>query len=312
MFLLIVLSSVVLSAQIIFRAPFVPGLAGTATIWLAMLPESMGILAPAALLIAVVLAGQNWREGGEIQALWASGFGGRVLVLPTVAFGLVVAGCVGMCTQWLGPMGRTMARNVIVQAASDARLRPGPMMQVGDVWLRVGSRTESRLNDIAVAGDSWVAWAPTAEQSVDGTLQLNHGRARGLEDDWSLTFVQANLSLGETTVGTHNFERSYRDIVGRIERMESKGKSAHRERLTLYKRTSLPLAVPLLAILGIPLGFCVRRPGLITGGVIFSVWMVQRLGDHGASFLGPAAMAFAPVLYVMLLLSVTWYRWRSR
>lgn len=312
MFALIVVASVILSAQIILRAPFVPSLSGVMLIWLGMLPESIGTLAPAAVLIAVVLGGQNWRDGGELQAMLSSGCPGRVLIAPTAACGLLVAVGVTVCTQWLAPMGRTMARTVVVQAASEARLRPGPMVQVGDVWMRVGDRRDGILTDIVVAGESWVAWAPTAEQSKDGTLQLNRGRARGLGEEWSMSFDRARLSLGDPKVGSNNFERSHRDMLERIERMEFKGKNTYRERLTLYKRTTLALAVPILALLGIPIGFSIRRPALITGSVILSVWAVQRLGDHGASTLGPEVMALVPIVYVTILLGITWSKWRVR
>jgi lipopolysaccharide export LptBFGC system permease protein LptF len=312
MFALIVVASVVLSAQIILRAPFVPGLLGAVTIWVAMLPETIGILAPAAAFIAVVLAGQNWKEGGEIQALFASGLGGRALVLPTLAVGLVVAVGVGVCSQWLGPMGRGVARNVLVSAAAEASLRPGPMVQVGDVWIRVGTRDHSLLKDIVVAADSWIAWAPTAERLSDGSVQLHQGQARGLDEQWSMGFKRATISVGAPGVGTHNFERGHQEMRQRIKRMESKGRSAHRERLTLYKRSMLPLSVPFLALLGIPLGICFRRPAFFAGGVILSLWIVQRLGDHGASTLGPGAMALVPVLYVGVLLGMVWFRWRSR
>ena len=312
LFALVVVASVVLSAQIILRAPFVPGVAGVMKIWAAMLPETFGVLAPPALLIAVVVGSRAWSEQGDLQALAQSGHGGRILGVPTLAAGVVVALMVLCCSQVLGPWGRTLARNVVVDAAADSKLRPGSMIQLGDVWVRVGARDSGQLTDIVIAADSWVAWAPRAERLPDGLIRLYGGQTRGLDDSWHVRFAQASISAQSSTVGIHNFERGYRALQQRIERMESNGKSAHRERLTLYKRATLPLAVPLLALLGLPIGVRAQRPALITGGVILSVWAVQRMGDHGAAVLGPTTMAVVPLIFVMVLLMSFWTRWWAR
>ena len=118
------------------------------------------MLAPAAFLLAVVVSSRHWVDSGDMSALAASGQGGRVLVPPTVIMGVVLAGLVALCTQVVAPAGRTMAREILIDAAHNMYLRPGPTTQVGDVWVRVGAHNVEGFEDVTVIGEDWIAWAP--------------------------------------------------------------------------------------------------------------------------------------------------------
>ena len=305
-------SSLLLTTQMILRAPFVPTPSGVLRMWSALLPETFAMLAPAALLLAVVLCSRQWVESGDMLALSTSGVGGRVLVRPTLLLGLCVALVVAFCTHVLAPMGRSSAREVLVGAAQDANFRSGQMVEIGDVWIRVASQKPDAYGDVTVIGDGWIAVAPKAIREPSGSVRLVHGRAQDFELKWKMEFDSASIALRATGPGIHNFERSHGQMQKRIAQMESRGKSAARERLTLYKRSTLSLIVPMLAVVGLPLGVHWRRPYLTTIVVVLLIWSLQRLCDHGAAAWGPELMAVLPLVTVVFVVALLHMRWLRR
>ena len=305
-------ASLLLTVQLILRAPFPPSPMGMVQIWLSLFPETLAMLAPAALLLAVVVSSRHWVESGDMRALLTSGVGGRSLVRPTLLFGVLVAMLVALCTQVLAPMGRASARHTLQEAAQNTHVRPGPLRNIGNVWVRVGTQRSDGVGDVTIIADDYVVWAPRAVQMAPLTLQMMNGRARDLNQKWSMQFDSATVTLHPDGLGEHNFERSFQQMRARIAQMESNGRDAFRERLTLYKRSTLPLIVPFLGIVGLPVGSRWRKPYLSTVLVVLFVWVLQRLGDHGAAEWGPELMAVLPFMSVLILIFIVYARWAER
>jgi lipopolysaccharide export LptBFGC system permease protein LptF len=72
------------------------------------------------------------------------------------------------------------------------------------------------------------------------------------------------------------------------------------------------LSVPVLALLGLPLGARFRRPAWLTVGVVLGLWAAQRVGDHVVKDVGPSGMALLPFVILGLVTLSVWTRWRLR
>ncbi|MAY81711.1 MAG: hypothetical protein CL930_13145 [Deltaproteobacteria bacterium] len=309
---LIVASVVLLTGQAVVQSEFVPSLSGLFLIAVGFLPEMVAVFSPVALFFATVTTARLWSEGGDVMALGASGRSTQRLIPACCLAGFLIAAGVGLCTHVLGPLGRGVVRSALVDAVEELQLRPGQPVPVGDGVLRVASEQEGAVNDVFYASGELVVWAPKGRFDAQGEVLLEDGQAMKLDEAWKMEFDRARASLVPDQVGIHNFERSSRSLIGLIERMESRGVDASKERLVLYKRTVLPLSVPILALLGLPLGARFRRPAWLTVGAVLGVWAIQRLGDHVVVDVGPSGTALLPLVVLGLSTLSVWTRWRLR
>jgi hypothetical protein len=190
---------------------------------------------------------------------------------------------------------------------SSGPLRPKNPVQIGSVWLRAEQVEAGVGRDVVVGTDGWLTWAERGQFSSTG-LQLEKGRTWSIDGAWSLRYEHADIPIEFPKEGVHNFERSSSSLWTIIHRKESSGKPAQRERITLYKRTTLALSALFFGVLGVPLGLRYTRPAWLTVGVVAMVWLVQRLGDHFVMLLGPEAMAMMPIL---ILFAVCWWLWSA-
>jgi lipopolysaccharide export LptBFGC system permease protein LptF len=307
---MVIVSAVVVTGQMVTSAPVVPDAVGIVSIWLWLLPETLGILAPVALLFASVTSAHLWADGGEFRGMASAGLSTRRLIPGSLMAGVSVAVVVAVCTHVLGPTGRGMVRQQLNHAAAMVDLQAGVPVQMGNVWLRAG-QGEAEPSSLVVAGPDWVAWAESWSWSSDGHLRLVQGRAIQVGTDWSMSFDGATVPVEFEPIGVHNFERSFGELWALIEAMETVGHDASRERLTIYKRSTLPLAAPLLLLLGLPLGARCRRPAAVTLVVALAVWMVQRFGDHAAGSVGASGMALTPLVLLGITTWVAWRQWRE-
>ena len=65
---MVVVAAIVVTGQILDRAPLMPDVQGVVSIWLSLLPEMLGIMIPVAALFASVTAAHRWTHGGEMCA----------------------------------------------------------------------------------------------------------------------------------------------------------------------------------------------------------------------------------------------------
>jgi lipopolysaccharide export LptBFGC system permease protein LptF len=309
---LLIASVVLLTGQAVVQSEFVPSLSGLILIAVGFLPEMIAVFSPVALLFASVATGRLWMERGDLLALGAAGRSTQRLIPACCLAGFVIAAGVGLCTHVLGPLGRGMVRSAITQAVDDLQLRPGQPVPVGDGVLRVAKEQDRTVSGVFYAVGDVVMWAPKGQLGSDGEVVLERGQAMKLDESWKMEFEQAHTNLSPNRAGIHNFERSSPSLLGLIERMESRGVDASKERLVLYKRTVLPLSVPVLALLGLPLGARFRRPAWLTVGVVLGLWAAQRVGDHVVKDVGPSGMALLPFVILGLVTLSVWTRWRLR
>lgn len=302
---MVVVSAVALTGQILARAVAMPDAAGVLTIWLCLLPEMLGVLIPVALLFASVSNARQWDLGGDFQALSSSGVTTRSLLPVNFALGSLVALAVAVCTHGLGPMGRAEVREVLVESFQSLEPVPGQAIEVGDVWLRVdGERA-------VVASEEWVAWSQRAQWASEQSIDLERGQAMALDGDWEIRFEGATVPVNQPKTTVHNFERSHAQMWALIRAMEAAGEDASRERLTVYKRSTLAALAPLMLLLGLPMGAIWKRPALVTLLVVLSAWTLQRLGDHAAVTVGPSGVALLPLVLLSSFAWLLWVRWRA-
>lgn len=309
---LLVASVVLLTGQTVIQSEFVPSLSGLMLIAVGFLPEMISIFAPVAVLFASVTAGRLWMERGDLLALCAAGGSTQRLIPACCLAGCLVAVGVGLCTHVLGPMGRGLVRVAVTEAVNDLQLRPGQPVAVGDGVLRVAKEEDRVVSDVFYASGDVVIWAPDGRLGTDGNVVLEQGQAMNLDQSWTMDFERVHANLSPDQVGIHNFQRSSRSLLSLIERMESRGVDASKERLVLYKRTILPASVLVLALLGLPLGARFRRPAWLTVGVVLGLWAIQRVGDHVVQDIGPSGIALLPLTVLGLSTLSVWTRWRLR
>jgi lipopolysaccharide export LptBFGC system permease protein LptF len=313
---LVMIGVLALGAQTLARTPLIPGAAGIGWLVLGFLPEMAAIALPIALFVGTAVVARRWQEGGEFVGMLSGGAGGRALCPTLLLTGMVGGLVVAALAHGPGPWGRAVIRDVLVGAATHLHVEAGRPMQVGDLFIRVEGVDARGWSNVFLAQDDVVASAPSGGVDADGSVRLEGGTARRLANGdrqgWSLSFDAARFALVPSPARVHTFEMSDARLAGLVERMEARGRSAHSEQLVLYKRTTLAMGVPLMVLLGLPLGVRWQRPGAAVVGTVLSVWVVQRLGDHLAAGLGAGWAAAMPVLFLLLLTGACWWTWSDR
>lgn len=145
-------------------------------------------------------------------------------------------------------------------------------------------------------------------------LHLEQGSAAGLSaaSPWRMTFATAQLALRPDLPRVEVSERSGAALRDLIARMEAEGRDASVERMALYKRAALPLSLPLLTVLGLPLGVRGVRPAAGAIAVTLLWWAVMRVCDQAVGSLGPLAAAGIPLVVLAGMVVVAWASWGDR
>ncbi len=306
------LGTLLLASQALAVAPVVPGPAGAARVLLGVLPVAVGAGLPVAGLAGAVAAARGWRDGGEWLALAVSGHGAR-RVLGAVA-AAAVALCLGQAalTHALEPAGRRLVRGALEQASGELSLRAGEPVTVADALVRARAVQGRRWEGVFIARDDLVVTA--AAGTVDaGVVILRDGSARSLAGEgWTLTFDEARVPLRAERRRVEHAERTDADLAALVARMAAEGRDAAYESLILLKRTSQPLTLPGLLLLGVVLGARGARPAPAAVGLWLAWWGSIRAGDQAVRLVGPEVAAAAPVMLSLVAAAVAWRRWRDR
>lgn len=305
--------AVLLSAQALVVAPVVPGLLGALSVSLGFLPVALGAGLPAAALAGVVSAARSWREGGELVGLASAGLGARRLLPAVLVAGLGLAFAQAMLTAVAEPMGRRAARGALVEAVGDLTLRAGEPVEINGALLRARDVSAGRWSGIFIAENGRVATARRGRVEGGRVLILEEGTARDVSDDgWQLDFTEARIPLEPGARRVEHAERSTRDLLRLVQRMGREHRDASYETLILYKRLSMPLAMPALMALGLALGAAGARPAPVALAVLVGWWSAIRLTDQWVASLGPSVAAGLPVALLVALAVVAWLRWEGR
>ncbi|MEC8425092.1 MAG: LptF/LptG family permease [Myxococcota bacterium] len=305
------LGCLLLGAQVLSRAPVVPGPAGAARVVLGMLPVALATAVPAAVLSGAVAASRSWALGGEWLGLAVSGRGTRRLVPGLMAVGMLSGLLQGTLTHHLDPAGRRQVRDALLSASADLGLRASEPLALPDGVLRVRE----------VRGEEWtgvfLAQADTLMSArrgrlVQGRLVLEDGVAHDLGSGWEARFGRATVPLRLPGPRFELADRSLGSLRALLARKRAAGESAAYETLILYKRTTGAIAVPLMLLLALPLGGLHVRPAAAALGVLVSWWVAVRIFDQAVGALGPTLAAAAPLVGLSMLTVACWARWRRR
>ncbi len=309
------LALVGLAVQTLLAMPAAPGVGSAALALAALLPGALELSAPVGLLLGALWVGRAWGERGQWLGLSAAGLPVRQVLGPVLVLSLV-ATFAQRCwpTSWRrggAPMRRPPWRGL-----ADFDLLPGQPVLWGPTgcccrWRRAMRQAATRASSWPRRpGDAGPAGRLDAEAGLileEGQLLLPGGAAAG----WTLDFERATLPLPAAKRRVELAERSSPHLVDLIGRMRTHGKTAAYERLVLWKRSTLAVAMPLLLLLGLALGARGRQPGRMGAAVTLCWWALTRMGDQLVTRLSAPGAALVPLLVLALATALVWRRWRS-
>jgi hypothetical protein len=303
------LCAVALALQLLMGAPLTPSPSRGAQILLGLCGPALALALPVAALFGAASAAEEWR-GGEWSALAISGRPARSLLPALLLCGTALGLIQGLLNHLAEPAGRRLVRERLMGAAAELRPVPGQALTMGP-WLMVaGQASATGLQDIFLSRESLLIGASAG--TIEGSaLGLQSGSVRALEGDWELTFAEARLSLVPPARRTESAERSSPQLAELIDRMRLAGKDPRREQLSLWRRSALPLCLPLLVALGVALGARGPRPAWITLGVTLAWWSLTRACDQALPNIGPGPAAAVPPAALALAALIGWARWRE-
>jgi len=305
------LGCVLLAAQVMGRAPVVPGPSGAARVAVGMLPVALDAALPASLLVGLVSAARSWALGGEWRGLAVSGLSVRGLLPAVLAASMLIAGAQAVLAHHLAPAGRRAARAALVAAASDLGLRAGePLVLPGGVLRAEGVEGRDWSGVFFVQDE--VAMSAARGRVTQGRLVLETGTAARLDGQGTVRFDRARVPLTLPAPRFELAERSLGSLRDLLARKRAKGERAAYETLILYKRTTSALAVPLLAALAVPLGAARARPAPVAVVVLLGWWLCIRVADQAVYAIGPVWAAGLPLGVLTLAVASAWRRWERR
>jgi lipopolysaccharide export LptBFGC system permease protein LptF len=305
-------SALLLAGRALSMSAVLPGASGLAVVLLGSLPAALAAALPVGGLAGAVAAGRGWAEGGDARALAVSGWPPTALLPPVLLLGGLLGAAEATLTHHLEPTGRAAVRQALHAAAGQLSLRPGQPLALGEVLLHASAASPAGYTDLFVASGDVVVQASDGAVESTGMLSLTDGGAVSLatEDRWRLSFSTAELALDIPRPRVELVERSDSSLRELIARTEADGRSAAYERLVLYKRTTLPLSLPLLTALGLPLGLSGTRPAAAAVAVTLGWWTLTRLCDQGVGALSAPWAAAIPLAALALLAAAVWGRLR--
>ena len=127
-----------------------------------------------------------------------------------------------------------------------------------------------------------------------------------------VTFDVARVPIGASELRRDAADLSDLELGHLVERMQSEGRPAAFEAMTLDKRTAIPLNVPLLALLGVPLGARGFRPAWAALCTAVGWWALLRICDANVKAIGPTIAVAIPWTALLIATVVAWWRWPDR
>ncbi len=291
----------------------VPDLSTTLRICGGLLPAVLEYALPVAFLVGATVAYGRWKSEGTWVALRAAGVGGRRLLLPVLALGLIGALLLAGLAHHVAPAGRRGVSRELSEAHGHVKLLPGHFMQLRGVVLHRGLQGSLMVAE----GDTvLVARQGSLEPREGGLLvRLNDGRAMGAgPDSATLAFDEALLPLPLSASGrrVELAERADAELSSLIGRMRDRGKQANYEQVLLLKRTTLPLAMLLLPWVCLPLGLRWGGKPSHTVAVAVGFWALVRIGDGACATIGAGPAAALPLLGLAIASLALWAGWADR
>ena len=297
-----------------------------------LLPDVVGFALPATALIAVVMAFLRLSADSEFVALKASGVSLYQMLPPVVLFSVfnMLAGA------WIlaqaSPWGQNSFRNLIFDIAKSQadlaikeRVFTEPFKGVtfyvqsydsrGKVMkdVFVNDRREKNLISTVVASEAKLFKHPDKRtltiRFINGTVFVTD---KDLSSSRTIRFASYDLTvgIGELLRAASSREKSPKELtIGELKEHLDKteaGSIRHNElAIELMEKATLPAAIFLMGMIGVPLGVYIRGRGKYSGvGVSLMVFLAyyvclmgsRNIGESG--YLPPLVVVLIPVTFL--------------
>jgi len=297
-----------------------------------LLPDVVGFALPATALIAVVMAFLRLSADSEFVALKASGVSLYQMLPPVVLFSVfnMLAGA------WIlaqaSPWGQNSFRNLIFDIAKSQadlaikeRVFTEPFKGVtfyvqsydsrGKVMkdVFVNDRREKNLISTVVASEAKLFKHPDKRtltiRFINGTVFVTD---KDLSSSRTIRFASYDLTvgIGELLRAASSREKSPKELtIGELKEHLDKteaGSMRHNElMIELMEKATLPVAIFLMGMIGVPLGVYIRGRGKYSGvGVSLMVFLAyyvclmgsRNIGESG--YLPPLVVVLIPVTFL--------------
>ena len=311
-----VVGTLVVTARAVASAEVVPSPALALAMVVGLVPSALAVAVPVAVLVGSVAAADAWRAGGELIGLASLGIPARRIGAAAFVVGCAAALVEATLTHVLEPTGRSQVKTALVAATEHLQLQAEQPVRIGATLVRAERVVDDHYEDVFLATGDLVAAALIAKPEPGGVLRLEQGHALrlgdGPADHVRLAFDVARVPIGGTQLRRDAVDMSDRELSHLVERMRIEGRSGAFEAMTLYKRTAIPLNVPLLALLGVPLGARGFRPAWAALCTAVGWWALLRICDANVRAIGPTIAVMIPWTALLIAAVVAWWRWPDR
>lgn len=297
-----------------------------------LLPDVVGFALPATALIAVVMAFLRLSADSEFVALKASGVSLYQMLPPVVLFSVfnMLAGA------WIlaqaSPWGQNSFRNLVFDIAKSQadlaikeRVFTEPFKGVtfyvqsydsrGKVMkdVFVNDRREKNLISTVVASEAKLFKHPDKRtltiRFINGTVFVTD---KDLSSSRTIRFASYDLTvgIGELLRAASSREKSPKELTigelkGHLDKIEANSIRHNELMIELMEKATLPVAIFLMGMIGVPLGVYIRGRGKYSGvGVSLMVFLAyyvclmgsRNIGESG--YLPPLVVVLIPVTFL--------------
>ena len=297
-----------------------------------LLPGMILFALPAAALMAVFIAFHRLSNDNEILALKASGVSLYQMLPPVVLISTLCFVSALFISLLAAPWGHRSFKDLVFQVAHSKadlgiqeRIFSEPFSGVTfyvnsfsdkdrmmkDVF--VVDRRDSSATHTIVAKEGWIASQPEARaiglRFMDGTIFIS---AKKTADVRTIVFDTYDMTIGLDDImpalsgrKLSPKEMSFQDLREVLDNRNKKDTMYYESLRELMDRFSIPLAVFLMGIIGVPLGAQLRAGGRFIGVVVsFIVFLLYYLLLAGFRSIGetgvvsPAVGSWIPVVFL--------------
>jgi lipopolysaccharide export system permease protein len=299
-----------------------------------LLPGMILFALPASTLTAVFITFHRMSSDNEIQALKASGISLYQMLPPVVLISSICLGAALLVSLLVAPWCNRSFKDLIfkiAQSKADLGIQERVFCEpfngitfyvnsfsaqdraIQDVFL-VDRRDPSYINTI-VAKKGWIVSRPEARSITvrfqDGTILISNRKqaeARTIRFDvYDLTIGLDDIMPALAARELSPMEMSLKELIQSLRSREKKDREYYEFLRGIMERFSIPCAVFLMGIIGVPLGAQLRAGGRFIGIVIsFAVFLLyylllagfRNIGDAG--IVSPAVGLWIPDLFLLV------------
>lgn len=303
-----------------------------------LIPETIIYALPAATLISVIISFTRFSVDNEMIALKSVGTSLYQLMPPVIAFALLAC-LIGLTISlYAGPLGGKTFREIsinIIKSTTNIGLKERVFIEpVEDIFFYINSISyeDNMMSDVFIfdkRDDKEMIYTIVAKkgqlllpkESTDLNFHLDDGNIfiaeRGLSAVRSIRFKAYDFKIDlEEMIPTKNRGEKEPHEMFMAELLEHRrqagGSSSdamqyNEATLEMMERFSIPLAVFLMGLIGVPLGSQIRARGRLAGGVlglgVFLMYYICWAGFRSlseAGLLSPVAGPWIPPLLLLI------------